>query len=103
MNYIQGEQREQIKIESVESYVEEDKEVRVIDLIIDKMDIESLGFKVPNNKITGIPALNLKDLLKMYIYGYFNGIRSSRKLAKQCLINREVIWLLKELNPNIEL
>lgn len=65
MNYIQGEQREQIKIESVESYVEEDKEVRVIDLIIDKMDIESLGFKVPNNEITGRLAFNPKDLLKM--------------------------------------
>ena len=65
MNYIQAEQREQIKIESVESYVEEDKEVRVIDLIIDKMDIESLGFKVPNNEITGRLAFNPKDLLKM--------------------------------------
>lgn len=48
MNYIQGEKREQIRMESIESYVEEDNEVRVIDLIIDKMDIESLGFKVPN-------------------------------------------------------
>lgn len=65
MNYIQGEQREQIKIESVESYVEEDNEVRVIDLIIDKMDIESLGFKVPNNEITGKTAFNPKDLLKL--------------------------------------
>ena len=66
----------------MESYVEEDKEVRVIDLIIDKMNIESLGFKVPNNEITGRPAFNAKDLLKLYIYGHFNGIRSSRKLAK---------------------
>lgn len=66
MNYIQLEQREQIKIESVESY---DNEVRVIDLIIDKMDIESLGFKVPNNEITGRPTFNPKNLLKLYIYG----------------------------------
>ncbi|WP_343342795.1 hypothetical protein [Terrisporobacter petrolearius] len=65
MNYIQGEQREQIKIESVKSYVGEDNEVRVIDLI----DIESLGFKVPNNEITGRPTFNPKDLLKLYIYG----------------------------------
>ncbi|MGL6104795.1 transposase [Romboutsia sp.] len=47
--------------------------------------------KVPNNKTTGRPAFDPKDLLKLYIYGYFNGIRSSRKLAKQCIINREVI------------
>lgn len=65
MNYIQVEQREQIKIESVKSYVGEDNEVKVIDLI----DIESLGFKVPNNEITGRPTFNPKDLLKLYIYG----------------------------------
>jgi len=65
MNYIQGEHREQIKIESVEFYVEEDNEVRVVDLIIDKMDIYSLAFKIPNNEITGRPTFNQKDLLKL--------------------------------------
>lgn len=63
------------------------------------MDIESLGFKVEKNSITGRPAFDPRDLLKLYIYGYFNGIRSSRKLAKNCIINREVIWLLKDLKP----
>ena len=43
--------------------------------------------------------VNPKDLLKLYIYGYFNGIRSSRKLAKQCVINKEVIWLIKDIKP----
>lgn len=62
MNYVQG---EQIRMESMESYVEEDNEVKVIDLIIDKMDIESLGFKVPNNKTTGRPSFHPKDLLKL--------------------------------------
>ena len=52
-------------MESMESYIEEDNEVRVIDLIIDKMDIESLGFKVTNNEIKGKPAFNTKDLLKL--------------------------------------
>lgn len=37
--------------------------------------------------------------MKLYIYGYFNGIRSSRKLAKQCVINKEVIWLIKDIKP----
>ena len=97
MNYIQGEKREQIRMESIESYVEEESEVRVIDAIIDKMDIESLGFKVANNNTTGKSAFNPRDLLKLYNYGYFNGIRSSRKLAQNCIINREVIWLLKDL------
>jgi len=99
MNYIHGGNREQIRIESIESYVDEDNEVRVIDKIIDTMDIESLGFKIGNNELVGRPKFDPRDLLKLYVYGYFNGIRSSRKLAKQCIINREVIWLLKDLKP----
>lgn len=99
MNYIQSVTREQVRMESIESYVEEDNEVRVIDIIIDTMDIESLGFKVSNNKSTGRPAFDPMDLLKLYIYGYFNGVTLSRKLAKQCIINREVIWLLKDVKP----
>jgi transposase len=46
MNYIIGEDRTQIKIESIDSYVNENNEVRVIDKIVDVMDIESLGFNI---------------------------------------------------------
>lgn len=53
-------------MKSIESYVEEDSEVRVIDAIIDKMDIESLGFKVSKNNTTERPAFNQRDLLKLY-------------------------------------
>lgn len=99
MNYIHGGSREQMRIESIESYVDEDSEVRVIDKIIDTMDIESLGFKIGNNESGGRPKFDPRDLLKLYVYGYLNGIKSSRKLAKQCIINREVIWLLKDIKP----
>lgn len=99
MNYICGNDRSQIKIESIESYVEEDSEVRVLDKIVDAMDIENIGFQIGNNNEVGIPKFNPKDLLKLFIYGYFYDIRSSRKLAKQCRINKEVIWLLKGVNP----
>ena len=99
MNYIQGGTREQMRIESIESYVDESSEVRIIDKLIDAMYIESLSFKIGNNEIAGRPKFDPRDLLKLYVYGYFNGIRSSRKLAKQCIINREVIWLLKDLKP----
>jgi len=99
MNYIIGEDRTQMKIESIDSYVNEDNEVRVIDKIVDVMDIESLGFNVGKNDTVGRPKFNARDILKLYIYGYFNGIRSSRKLAKQCVINKEVIWLIKGLAP----
>ncbi|WP_396276633.1 IS1182 family transposase [Haloimpatiens lingqiaonensis] len=99
MNYIYGDDRKQTKIEIMEDYVDNDSEVRIIDKIIDVMDIESMGFKVGNNDEVGRPKFNPKDLLKLYVYGYFYGIRSSRKLAKQCLINREVIWLIKGIKP----
>ena len=99
MNYIKGKDREQLRIESIESYVDENSEVRVIDKIIDYIDIESLGFTLGNNSATGRAAYDPRDLLKLYVYGYLNGIRSSRKLAKQCVINREVIWLVKYTKP----
>jgi transposase len=99
MNYIKGKDREQLRIESIESYVDEDSEVRVVDKIIDYIDIESLGFTLGNNSAAGRAAYDPRDLLKLYVYGYLNGIRSSRKLAKQCVINREVIWLARDTKP----
>jgi len=98
MNYILGKDRLQAIIECFEDYVEADSEVRVIDKIIDTLDIESLGFKIGNNDIPGRPLFSPKDMLKLFIYGYFNGIRSSRKLAKQAIINKEIIWLIANIN-----
>lgn len=99
MNYILGNDRSQVRIECFEDYVDENSEVRIIDKIIDVLDIKSLGFKIGNNDITGRPMFDPKDMLKLFVYGYFNGIRSSRKLAKQAKINREVIWLINGLQP----
>ncbi|AKN33768.1 transposase [Clostridium carboxidivorans P7] len=99
MNYICGDDREQIRVESIEDYVEKDNEIRVIDKIVDYMNLKSMGFITGNNEAVGRPKFDPKDLLKLYIYGYFNGIRSSRKLSKQCVINKEVIWLTKGLQP----
>lgn len=99
MNYILGESRDQIKIECSNEFIDQDNEVRVIDKIIDVLNIEALGFIVGKNEATGRPMYNPRDLLKLYIYGYFNGTRSSRKLAKQAIINKEVIWLIKGVQP----
>jgi len=60
----------------------------VIDKIIDKMDIESLGFKIGNNEWGGRPKFDSRDLLKLYAYGYLNGIKISYKSAKQPNFNR---------------
>lgn len=99
MNYLLGNDRNQLTIECSEDYVDSDSEVRVIDKIIDTLDIESLGFKIGKNDTIGRPMFNPKDMLKLYVYGYINGIRSSRKLAKQAIINREIIWLINGLKP----
>ena len=68
MNYIHGGSREQMRIESIESYVDEDSEVRVIDKIIDTMDIESLGFKIGNNESAGRPKFDPRDLPKFHVH-----------------------------------
>lgn len=99
MNYILGKDRNQVRIECIDDFVDADSEVRVIDKIVDYMDIELLGFKIGSNDAVGRPMFDPKDMLKLFIYGYFNGIRSSRRLAKQSRINREVIWLINGLQP----
>jgi transposase len=99
MNYLLGTDRSQVRIECPEDYVDSNNEVRVIDKIIDTLNIESLGFKIGNNDFVGRPMFNPRDMLKLFVYGYFNGVRSSRKLAKQAKINKEVIWLINGLEP----
>jgi len=64
------------------------------------LDLLALGFTHAESKTTGRPSYNPADLLKLYIYGYLNCIRSSRKLEKECLRNVEVMWLLKKLAPD---
>ncbi|MBU3183208.1 transposase [Clostridium psychrophilum] len=98
MNYIGGRDRLQASVECLEDYVKSDSEVRVIDKIIDTLDIESLGFKIGNNNISGRPMFSPKNMLKLFVYGYFNGIRSSRKLAKQSIIKNK-ISLRSSKNP----
>lgn len=82
--------------------ISEDNPVRVLDAFVDSLDMKQLNFKNSDRKINlaGRPSYNPKDLLKLYLYGYFNGIRSSRKLAKECERNIEVFWLIKELKPD---
>ncbi len=101
MKYITGHNRHQLVLfpTSLDDAVEQDNEVRLIDLFAESLDVEAMGFKV-NHIENGRPAYHPKDLLKLYLYGYLNSIRSSRKLEKSCKTNIEVIWLLKGLSPD---
>ncbi|MBS4062763.1 MAG: IS1182 family transposase [Bacteroidetes bacterium] len=101
MKYQQGQNREQLHIfpVSMEASIGADNEVRMIELFVEELDMEELGFRT-NHQENGRPAYHPKDLLKLYLYGYMNRIRSSRELEKETKRNIEVMWLLKGLSPD---
>ena len=74
--------------------------MRLFDVFVDSLDMPPLDFVQSIPKGTGIPGYDPRDLLKLYIYGYFYQIRSSRKLARECKCNLEVMWLLGKLYPD---
>ncbi|MDI1233249.1 MAG: transposase, partial [bacterium] len=93
-------QRDQISFSSIEDTIEKDNPVRVIEAFVEHIDLKELGFGIGEEKTEGRPSYNPKVFLKLYFYGYLNGLRSSRKLAKECVRNIEVQWLLCKLLPN---
>jgi radical SAM protein with 4Fe4S-binding SPASM domain len=84
----------------MEECVDKDNPVRFIDAFVDQLELAKLGFIVSAVKIEGRPTFDPKVFLKLYFYGYLNGLRSSRKLAKEALRNVELHWLLGNLSPN---
>ena len=100
--FIQGEHRKQQLLfpPSIDEYVDEDNIVRVIDEYVDLLDMETLSFShTALNDAEGRPAYHPKLLLKIYIYGYLNGIRSSRKIEREIDRNVEMMWLCSGLKP----
>ncbi|MFZ7120989.1 MAG: transposase [Eubacteriaceae bacterium] len=88
--------------ESYDDKIADDSPVRVIDVLIDSLDMQKLGFTYSTPKQIGRRPYNPKDMCKLYTYGYFEGIRSSRKLEKECHRNVEVMWLLNNLKPDFK-
>lgn len=84
----------------IDDYIEEENLVRFIEAFVALLDLRLLRFINAEIKTTGRPPYNPADLLKLYIYGYMNTIRSSRKLEKETHRNIEVMWLLKKLTPD---
>lgn len=87
---------------SVDDYVGPDNPVRFIDAFVDKLDLAAAGFVAVEPKATGRPGYAPADLLKFYVYGYLNRIRSSRRLEAETHRNIEVIWLLRHLKPDFK-
>jgi len=94
-------QQEMLLPAHVEDYVSQHNGVRAIDAYVNTLDLLALGFKNTQPVMgVGQPAYNPEALLKLYLYGYLQGIRSSRKLESETCRNLEVIWLLEGLRPS---
>jgi transposase len=101
MKFITGQDRNQIPLFafSLEAAIAQDNEVRLIDMFVDSLKLADFGFKFEFIE-NGRPAYHPSVMLKLYIYGYMNRIRSSRTLEKECGRNIELMWLMKSLVPD---
>lgn len=101
MGHVKGVSRDQGTLfpERLDDLIAADSPVRVIDAFIERLDLEGLGFTRMPAPEPGRPSYDPSDLLKLYVYGYMNRLRSSRDLEAACQRNIEVLWLLQRLRP----
>jgi transposase len=102
MGFIQGEDRCQGALFPVtlEELIPADHLCRVIEAFVGRLDMAALGFERAEPAETGRPGYDPRDLLKLYLYGYLQQIRSSRRLENECRRNVEMMWLLGRLVPD---
>ncbi|MDR1418965.1 MAG: transposase, partial [Treponema sp.] len=95
MEFIHGENREQTIMlpDCIDDYITGNNPVRVIEAYINSLDLAALGCSRQQPNTTGRPMYDPKDLLKLYVYGYMNRIRSSRRLETESGRNLELLWL----------
>ena len=102
MGYIVGEARGQQSLfpAALDDLIGDDHFCRVIDAFVGRLDFGELGFERAEAAETGRPGYDPRDLLKLYLYGYMQQLRSSRRLEEECKRNVEVMWLLGRLTPD---
>lgn len=102
--FIEGHDRTQVTLlpECLNDFVEEDNPVQVIDVFVDGLDLQDLGFSGVRALDTGRPSYHPAVLLKIYIYGYLNRIQSSRRLEREAQRNIELMWLTGRLAPDFK-
>lgn len=102
MGYKAGVDREQQILfpETLDEYVSPENPVRFIDAFVAKLDMAELGFERAVPAREGAPGYDPRDLLKLFIYGYLNKTRSSRRLERETHRNLEVMWLMRRLRPD---
>jgi len=86
----------------LDDYVADDNPVRAVDVFVDGLDLERLGFVGVQPLDTGRPGYHPGMMLKLYIYGYLNRVPSSRRLERECQRNIELIWLTGHLAPDFK-
>ena len=102
MSYLEGMDREQVVLfpAVIDDLVSAENPVRFLEVFVNQLELGALGFSKAKPAERGRPAYDPRDLLKLFIYGYVNEIRSSRKLERETLRNVEVMWLLRRLSPD---
>jgi len=102
MGYVEGTNREQVILfpAVMDDYVSAENPVRFMEAFVNGLELGTLGFSKAEPEERGRPAYDPRDLLKLYIYGYVNEIRSSRKLERETRRNVELMWLLRRLTPD---
>lgn len=102
--FISGQGRHQATLfpEVLDDFISVENPVKVIDVFVNELDLESLGFQQMVPKGTGRPGYHPSTMLKLYIYGYLNRIQSSRRLEKESHRNVELMWLLERLTPDFK-
>lgn len=102
MGYVEGTNREQVILfpAVIDDYVSGENPVRFMEAFVNGLELGALGFSKSEPEERGRPAYDPRDLLKLYIYGYVNEIRSSRKLERETTRNVELMWLLRRLTPD---
>jgi transposase len=100
MDHISPVSRQQYEFVNLEDCIDSDNPVRFVDAFVEKLDLTRLGFRINKVNTEGRPSFHSSLFLKIYIYGYLNGIRSTRKLERECRRNLEVQWLCGRLTPN---
>ncbi len=94
-----GTARNQLQFSCLEDLIAEDNIVRVIDAFVDILDFKALGFAQLQPKKTGNPPYHPALMLRIYLYGYLNRVRSFRKLETECTRNVEMQWLCNNQIP----
>lgn len=99
-----GTNREEVLLfpEAIDDYITAENPVRFIDAFVSSLDLADLGFTRAQPAATGRPAYDPADLLKLYVYGYLNRVRSSRLLERESQRNVEVMWLTGKLTPDFK-